>query len=61
MTLLNHNRMMTLEEAADFLAVSTRTLRRRIAAGELIAHRFGRVWRVAEKDLLAFIDSHRKS
>jgi DNA binding domain, excisionase family len=60
MTPLDLNRMLTLEEAADFVALSTRTLRRKIKAGELVAHRFGRIWRIAEKDLLDFIGQHRK-
>lgn len=57
---LDHNHMMTLNEAADFLALSTRTVRRKITDGELVAHRFGRIWRIAEKDLLTFIEGHRK-
>ncbi|MBB5045264.1 helix-turn-helix domain-containing protein [Shinella fusca] len=58
---LDPNRMMTLEQAADFLLISTRTLRRKIKSGELAAHKFGRLWRIAERDLLAFIEQHRKS
>lgn len=57
----NRIRLYTLDEAADFLAVSVRTLRRKIATGELTAHRFGRLWRIAEADLLAFLDSHRRA
>lgn len=60
MTPLDLNRMMTLEEAADFVALSTRTLRRKIKAGDLVAYRFGRLWRIAYEDLVAFLDSHRK-
>lgn len=59
MALLDLNRMMTLPEAADYVALSTRTLRRKIKDGELTAHKFGRVWRIAEKDLRAFIHAHR--
>lgn len=55
------NRMVTLEDAADLVAMSTRTLRRKIQSGDLTAHKFGRLWRIAEKDLLAFIEQHRKS
>lgn len=54
------NRLMTLQEAAVFLAMSTRTLRRKIKSGELTARQFGRLWRITEADLLAFIDDHRK-
>lgn len=61
MTPLDLNRMMTLEEAADFVALSGRTLRRKIKDGDLMAHKFGRLWRISEKDLRAFIEQHRKS
>lgn len=53
------NRMMTLPEAADYVALSTRTIRRQIKDGKLAAHKFGRVWRISEKDLQDFIHSHR--
>lgn len=56
---LNHSRMLTLAEAADFIGVSTRTLRRKIQTGELTAHRFGRLLRISEADLTAFLEEHR--
>lgn len=61
MAALDRNRMLTLEEAAGFLSLSTRTLRREIKSRKLVAHKFGRLWRIAEKDLLAFIEGHRNS
>lgn len=56
----NRFRMLTLEQAADFLALSTRTIRRKIKDGELTAHKFGRLWRISETDLLSFLDDHKK-
>lgn len=52
-------RLMSITEAADFVSVSDRTIRRWISTGELTAHRFGRQWRISRSDLLAFIHRHR--
>ena len=60
MTQIDRHRMLTLGEAADFLALSTRTVRRKIRDGELTAHKFGRLWRISEADLVAFLDSHKQ-
>ena len=49
----------TLDEVADRLQVSTRTLRRWIAAGELKAHRLGGVVRISGEDLRAFLALRR--
>lgn len=46
-------------DAAAYLAVSTRTVRRWISAGELVAHRLGRRWRVSKTDLAAFLHQRR--
>lgn len=45
------NTFLTLKEAADYAACSVVTLRRRIAAGELVAHRSGRLIRVRQADV----------
>jgi excisionase family DNA binding protein len=50
-----HSQLLTVEEVARRLAVATRTVRRLIDRGELIAHRMGRVVRVSEDDLEQFI------
>src|SRR4051794_11214334 len=47
----------TVTEVAVWLGVSTRSVHRWIADGELIAHRFGRAVRIAETDLKAFLDA----
>jgi excisionase family DNA binding protein len=48
-------RFMSVEETAEQLAVSTKTIRRWIARGQLHYHRFGRQIRIAEEDLRAFV------
>lgn len=50
----------TIAEVAEMLRVCTRTVRRWIAAGELVAHRFGNAVRIAEPDLRAFLALHRE-
>jgi len=49
----------TINQVADMLAVSPRTVRRRIKNGKLVAHVFGGAVRIAETDLKAFIATHR--
>jgi|RhiMetdeSRZDD1v2_1073273.scaffolds.fasta_scaffold555870_1 excisionase family DNA binding protein len=49
----------TIDEVADGLHVTGRTVWRWIKARKLVAHRFGRVVRVARSDLQAFLALHR--
>jgi excisionase family DNA binding protein len=49
----------TVAQVAELLAVSTRSVRRWIAGGELLAHKFGRQIRVSEIDLRDFVAGHR--
>ena len=44
-------RAISVQRLAEQLNVSVRTARRMIQAGELRAHRIGRLWRVFEVDL----------
>jgi excisionase family DNA binding protein len=53
-------RFFTVPDIAESLGVSTRTVRRWIAANELVPHRFKSVLRIAADDLQAFLDRHRK-
>jgi excisionase family DNA binding protein len=46
-------------EVAECLNVSSRSVRRWIDAGLLVAHRFGGVVRIADYDLRAFLAEHR--
>jgi excisionase family DNA binding protein len=50
----------TIAEVSERLDVSTRTVRRWIESGDLVAHRFGGVVRIAEGDLHAFLAAHRE-
>jgi len=52
-------RFYTTCEVAELLDVSTRSVRRFIETGELIAHWFGRSVRIADEDLRAFLARRR--
>ena len=54
-------RFFTIRAVAERLEVATRTVRRWIKSGDLVAHRFGTAVRIAESDLNAFIARHRES
>jgi excisionase family DNA binding protein len=43
--------MLTVEQVAEMFGVSGRTVRRRIASGELPSYRYGRMIRVRYKDV----------
>lgn len=50
---------MSTADAADYLGVTLRTVYRFIDDGQLPAYKFGRVIRVKEEDVQAFIESAR--
>jgi excisionase family DNA binding protein len=50
---------MSTPAAAEYLGVNTRTVYRLIDEGELPAYKFGRVIRLKEADVVAFIDRSR--
>jgi excisionase family DNA binding protein len=52
-------KFFTIGQVAELLEVSTRTVRRWIDAGLLVAHRFGGAVRIAAHDLRAFLAQHR--
>jgi excisionase family DNA binding protein len=56
---VNIGKFYCIDEVAELLGVSTRTVRRSIERKELIAHKIGRAVRIAEPDLKAFIARHR--
>jgi excisionase family DNA binding protein len=51
--------LLRIPQVAEGLGVSTRTVRRVIARGELVACRLGRSVRVHPDDLAAYIDRQR--
>ncbi len=53
--------LLTIQQTAEALQVSTKSVRRWIEVGDLIAHRLGRQWRVSEPDLQNFIRARRNS
>ncbi len=50
---------MSTGEAADYLGVTLRTVYRFIDEGQLPAYKFGRVIRVKEQDVVAFVEASR--
>jgi excisionase family DNA binding protein len=48
---LSRKELFSIREAAAYLGVSTSTVHRRIAAGTLRAHRWGRRWMMWRHDL----------
>jgi len=49
----------TVDQVANALGVSTRSVRRWIGQKKLVTHHFGAAVRIAETDLKAFIAEHR--
>ena len=52
-------RFFTISDVANFLDVSTRTVRRWIEKKLLVAHDFNGLVRISEADFQAFVTSHR--
>jgi len=53
-------KMLTVQEIAERLELHPHTIRRYIWGGKLPAAKFGRVWRVSEEDLRAFIEERKR-
>lgn len=53
-------RLLTVFEAAEFLRLSDKTVRRMITRGDLASHRIGRSLRLYEHDLRAFVSERRQ-
>lgn len=53
------SKLLTIKQVADRCSVSDRTVRRWINSGQLVAHRIGRITRVAEIDIAAFLALQR--
>jgi len=54
---LDSIRLLTLNEAAELLQVSTRTLQRMIHSGEMPALKVGGQWRVREAQLRHWVEN----
>jgi excisionase family DNA binding protein len=50
----------TIEEVAEFLKCSKRTVSRHIASGELKSHKIGAAVRISEEDFRAFLAIRRR-
>ncbi|MEQ8443345.1 MAG: helix-turn-helix domain-containing protein [Alphaproteobacteria bacterium] len=50
--------LLTVHEVADLLKVKEQTVRAWIHANELRAIKFGKEWRVAQKDLESYLNAH---
>ena len=53
-------RLFTIAELAQRLSVSTKTIHRWIAAGDLRTHKLGRQVRIAEEDAVSFVSRGRR-
>ncbi len=53
----NH-RLLTVKEVADILRLNILTVYEYLKSGKLMAVKFGRSYRVQEKDLESFINDH---
>jgi excisionase family DNA binding protein len=51
----------TIEQIAECVDASTRTVRRWIEKGLLVSHRFNGLIRISEPDFQAFLATHRDS
>jgi excisionase family DNA binding protein len=52
-------RLLSVDDIADDLGVSTKTIRRLIDGGELRAHRIGRALRVSEDEVRQYLNRRR--
>ena len=52
-------RLLTVQEVADALKVCDRTIWRWIKAGEIETYRLGRAVRIAEDELIRFLERRR--
>jgi excisionase family DNA binding protein len=52
--------LFTIKQTAKQINVSSKTIRRWIDTGDLVAHRIGHQFRISEPDLQIFIRLHRE-
>ena len=51
------DKIYSVRETAQILSLNEETLRRYIKAGKIRASKIGKVWRIQEEDIKAFLDS----
>ena len=51
--------LLTIHDVAEFLRVDPKTVRRLVKSQRLAAYKVGRQWRIAERDLWAFLAERR--
>jgi excisionase family DNA binding protein len=54
-----YDRLLTVKETADVLKLNVLTVYDYIRSGRLNAVKLGRYYRIEQKDLMAFIESHK--
>jgi excisionase family DNA binding protein len=58
---IDHQQVYTPAQVAERLQVSLVWVMRALKAGRLTGFRVGRLWRVREVDIQAFIEAHRSN
>lgn len=53
-------RFFSVDQVADYLGLSPRTIRRSVKRGDLLVHKFGSATRISENDLEKFLIAHRR-
>jgi excisionase family DNA binding protein len=54
-------KLRTIDETAELLSVSAKTVRRLIDSGALRVHRFGRAVRIADEDIAVLLAANRSA
>lgn len=49
--------ILTLEQTAEYLQVTYRTIQKLVDSGDLKASKIGRIWRVRKQDIEDYLDS----
>lgn len=58
--IIKSNRLMTVEEAAYFMNLSTRTIYRKVYEGELLAYKVGGVWRLEPQLVYEYVQQNKR-
>lgn len=58
--IIKSNRLMTVEEAAYFMNLSTRTIYRKVHEGELLAYKVGGVWRLEPQLVYEYVQQNKR-